>query len=360
MKMETLLLWISGFFSAILAFNFLIDSILLKFSTNLGMRTQKTEIRWASQQKPSLGGFGFYITFLFSILTYVFFYNDMAFIHRKEFFGLIATCSLGFLMGLADDAYNTRPYLKFFIQFSCAAILIWSGIYIEITPWVGFNHFITMFWVVGLMNSINMLDNMDGITGTTSLMICIVSFIYLLLTDQLSSIYATLIVGMIAALMVFLHYNWHPSKMYMGDSGSQFLGIFLAIIGIKLFWNGIDFYDQPIQTKQFLSILLIFIVPIADTTTVFINRIRKGKSPFIGGKDHTTHHLAYKGIKQRHVALLLGSIGLISGSLSILIIQKIQYWNFWHVTLFVVYYLSITISLYLTTRIKSKHGSRTI
>ncbi|MBE2247623.1 MAG: undecaprenyl/decaprenyl-phosphate alpha-N-acetylglucosaminyl 1-phosphate transferase [Candidatus Competibacteraceae bacterium] len=355
MEAETYLLGFGIFFGAVMIFNLLINSILLKFSTNLGMRTPGAEIRWSSQQKPSLGGFGFYIAFLLSIVFYIIFNNDITFFHRKEFIALIAACSLGFLMGLADDAYNTRPYLKFIVQFACAAILIWGGIYIQITPWEWFNYFITVFWVTGMMNSVNMLDNMDAITGIVSLMICVVGFFYLALTHSLYSVYVSIITGVGAALLAFLYYNWHPSKMYMGDSGSQFLGIFLSVIGIQLFWNGVDIHLQPIQTKQFLTVLLVFIVPIADTTTVFFNRIRKGKSPFVGGKDHTTHHLAYLGIKQRHIALLLGVVSLISGMLALFVIQSLSTWNWLYILLFSLYYIIITLALFFTTQMNNQH-----
>ncbi len=356
MEIDKYLMGYGIFFIALLAFNLLINSILLKFATNLGVRNYgENVVRWTLQTKPSLGGFGFYIAFLISLVFYMIFEGNTEIFVRKEYLGILIVCSLGFLMGLADDAYNTKPFLKFFVQFLCGIILVFTGNSIQITPWEGFNIFITVFWTVGMMNSLNMLDNMDAITGIVSLMIALIGIFYLLLTGHFVSFDTVMLLGLMAALLAFLYYNWHPSKMYMGDSGSQFLGVFMAVMGIRLFWNGTDVHQQIIQTKQFLSLILVFVVPIADTTTVFINRIAAGKSPFVGGKDHTTHHLAYHGLSQRYVALVLAAITLFSGWLMLFFIQQSDDWGYIDVALFALYYLIVTVALFLTTRIKPKN-----
>jgi UDP-GlcNAc:undecaprenyl-phosphate GlcNAc-1-phosphate transferase len=122
----------------------------------------------ASTTKPSLGGFSFYIVFLISISMLGVFpvMEDSYF--NKRLVGLLVASSLGFLMGLADDAYNTNPLIKFIGQFTCANILIATGFEIEITPMTQFNYIFTVIWVIGLMNSINLLDNMDAIAASTS------------------------------------------------------------------------------------------------------------------------------------------------------------------------------------------------
>jgi len=100
--------------------------------------------------------------------------------------------------------------------------------------------------------------------------------------------------------------------MYMGDTGSQFLGMFLAAISILYLWNFRDPEGAFVQPKQFLIPLLLFIVPLIDTTTVFIRRLARKQSPFVGGRDHITHHLAYLGLSDRMVAIVLGSVSLLS------------------------------------------------
>jgi UDP-GlcNAc:undecaprenyl-phosphate GlcNAc-1-phosphate transferase len=143
--------------------------------------------------------------------------------------------------------------------------------------------------------------------------------------------------------------------MYMGDSGSQFLGVFLAGIGIEYFWNAPDYYDVAVQSKQFLIAILMFVIPISDTTTVSINRMLKGKSPFVGGRDHTTHHLSYLGLGDRHVALVMISLSSLAMFLAIFVMNNVRNWNTTYTVSAALVFLIILGGLYSTTRIsKSK------
>jgi UDP-GlcNAc:undecaprenyl-phosphate GlcNAc-1-phosphate transferase len=160
-----------------------------------------------------------------------------------------------------------------------------------------------------------------------------------------------LLLGVVATLLGFLYYNWNPSRMYMGDSGSQFLGVFLAGIGIEYFWNAPDYYGAAVQSKQFLIAILMFVVPISDTTTVSINRILKGKSPFVGGRDHTTHHLSYMGLSDRHVGLVMIAISSLAMFLSIFVMNNVRNWNTTYAVSAGIVFLLILGGLYSTTRI---------
>lgn len=337
------------FGGAMLLFSFITNGLLLKFSFNLGAKNEATQIRWASTQKPASGGISFYILFLVSLVFCAIFSPGEKMLKNWEFMGLFCSITAGFFMGLADDAFNTKPFLKFIVQFLCAIIFIASGIYIKVFPWEWLNMFTTILWVVGLMNSINMLDNMDGITAGVSLIICISVLMSLLFIRDYESIYVAILIGVSAGLLGFLYYNWNPSKIYMGDSGSQFLGVFLAGITIKHLWNASDFYGNVVQAKQILIPALIFIVPISDTATVSINRIMKGKSPFVGGKDHTTHHLSYLGLSDRHVAILMICISIFTMVISVFVINTIADWHIYHTIIFSFIFLIIMVSLYLTT-----------
>ena len=155
------------------------------------------------------------------------------------------------------------------------------------------------------MNSINMLDNMDGITSITSMFIIITALFYLSIHSEYDSFDYISLLGVLASLIAFLFYNWHPSKMFMGDSGSQFIGLFIAAIGIKYIWNSSSYGSlEIIPSKQIITVLLAFILPIIDTTCVVINRIARKQSPFVGGKDHTTHHLSYFGFNYSQIGFV--------------------------------------------------------
>ena len=103
----------------------------------------------------------------------------------------------------------------------------------------------------------------------------------------------------------------------MGDTGSQFLGVLLAAIGVVFFWNGADQNGELIFSKRVLSAVIVFILPIVDTTTVTINRLMRGQSPFVGGRDHTTHHLSYAGLTDRHVAIVFCAVSAVSMCLAV-------------------------------------------
>jgi UDP-GlcNAc:undecaprenyl-phosphate GlcNAc-1-phosphate transferase len=122
-------------------------------------------------------------------------------------------------------------------------------------------------------------------------------------------------------------------------------------MGIKYFWN---FTDAQVMvaypTKQLIVTLLIFIIPITDTTTVFINRIAKGQSPFIGGKDHTTHHLSYRGLTDKQVAFTLTFISLVSLLLIGVIIHFLKEWSTIHFIIFLSYIFMVSGWLYYNTK----------
>ena len=337
----------AAFFVAVSAFSFLLNSILLKFAKTLGIRDKKDIVRWASTTKPALGGITFYIIFLISFIFHGLFFSSQDIMHNMAALGLLGTGSLAFLMGLADDAYNTRPFLKFIVQVACALIMISSGTVINLFETAWLNQLLTVLWVVGIMNSINMLDNMDGISTITSLLIFLIAIVFIALHQDFSRPEFFILLGMVASLCAFLFFNWSPSRMYMGDTGSQFLGLILAFIGVQFFWNS-TLLNGLSSPGQQVSILAIgFLLPLVDTTIVSINRIIRGQSPFIGGRDHTTHNLGYLGLSDSQVGLTFAAVSLINGLICFFIFRFVETWTT-SLTLFcVLYCLTIFVALFL-------------
>ena len=339
------------YFIASILFSFLINRLFLKFVRTLGIRNQDdTVIRWGSQSKPAVGGFSFYILFLLSIITYSIFFDSNQVFLNQEFIGLLLASMLGFLLGLADDAYNTKTFLKFLTQVTCAVILMVTGTEISLSYVEPVNYVITIVWVVGIMNSLNMLDNMDAITSTVSISIILSAMVVMIFHQEVGSVYFMVLTGVMAALIGFLYFNWNPSKMYMGDTGSQFLGVFLAATGIKYLWNAEPPSGDLISARNLLLPLIVFIMPIIDTTTVVINRLGRGKSPFIGGKDHTTHALAYLGLTDRQVALVFWGMTLVSLLLVVIIERFLVSWTHLYTTLFSVYLIVMFGVFFYATR----------
>src|ERR1700722_12561075 len=268
------------YFTLVFVLSILMNGLFLRFSKTMGVRKSEGTIRWSEVYKPALGGITFYITFLLSLITYSLFFGSSQFLMHSEILGLLAACTLAFLMGLADDAYDTNPILKFSAQVLCGVILIYSHIYIQLFENIYLDYFITMLWVVGIMNAINLLDNMDAIASIASLNALVVILCLLIIDKQSDSVFFTLILGTASAITAFLLFNWYPSKMYMGDTGTQFLGAFMAAVSILFLWGTAPEPMLP-ATKRILSVLLTFALPIIDTTVVFTNRLLKGTSPFI-------------------------------------------------------------------------------
>ncbi len=158
---------------------------------------------------------------------------------------------------------------------------------------------------------------------------------------------------MTTSLIGFLYFNWWPSKMFMGDSGSQFIGAVLASMGIIFFWN-----IEPVSndrygfSMQIILPVLAFIVPIADTTTVVINRLSRGQSPFIGGKDHTTHNLVRLGMKDMQVALTIALICVISSVMIIFYYVNPRQLELWEKIVLVSYLIVVFAGLFTATRLK--------
>lgn len=342
------------FFVVAVIFSIVINSLFLRFFKTLGIRNNAdgTVIRWGTLSKPSVGGITFYIIFLLSMACFSILFEPTQRLYHYEFVGLLLCCASGFLIGLADDAYDTKPILKFGIQVLCGIILIASGVSIHLTHYVLLNYLFTIFWVVGIMNSINMLDNMDGITTIVSAGIVINTIYVIILHRDFNNVHLLALTGVLASLIAFLYFNWNPSSMYMGDTGSQFLGAFLATMGIIYFWNDGYAVHTPSQGKLICNAVMTFILPILDTTVVVVNRLGRGQSPFVGGKDHTTHSLAYLGLKDRQVAWVFISLSLCSLSLNIMIHRFLFAWSHFYTLSFAGYFFFLLVFFFYATRHK--------
>ena len=290
--------------------------LLLKRKISLKKKNDTGE-RFAAQTKPIWGGTVFFASVISAIICV--FINGLLQYNTNEsgiftngqlieFIALAVCCILAFGMGYIDDVNNFSPLFKLIFQLICSAILITTDVHIATSDNIFLNYALTVFWVVGIMNSINMLDNMDGISATTTLIILMgifgIAFVENCFSDQI------ILLFIITSLIAFLFWNWHPAKMYMGDNGSQLLGIMLAYFSIKFVWNSAGDI-KGFNYSQIIFIGMMFLVPLTDTTTVAVNRFLAGHSPFVGDRFHTTHCLAYKGLSIPQAVLLLDSITII-------------------------------------------------
>lgn len=339
------------FFAVLFIFSFYFHKYLLKQSVKYSLK--KTNIsaeRWASQSKPIFGGVTFYATFLLAMVLCFILPESKTYLNNV-FIVLVLVVTLGFFMGFADDIMNTPPYFKFLVQMIIGLVLIYFDVYIKVFDNQIANYFLTVFWVIGIMNSINMLDNMDAISTSVTIVALVGVLVNIFINISIGSPFFVIVtLGCLAALVSFLFYNWHPAKMYMGDNGSQFIGVILAVLSIMFLWNVPQIRQENSELRSLLIVVFAFIVPIADTTTVTINRLLKGKSPFIGGKDHTTHHLSYLGLKDNIVAIILLIISIIGVAISVFIANFLPDLTLLTLVLLVSFALIVFLSLFLITR----------
>lgn len=251
---------------------------------------------------PLLGGAAIYVAFIIVLLLF----GDRRYIH--EVVGIFVGATLVSLMGVVDDRWGLGSYIKLVGQLLAACILIYSGVRVSIWGnWMDIA--ITICWVVGITNAMNLLDNMDGLSGG----IAMIAATFFTLLAALSNQY---LVGALAAALAgacagFLIYNWNPAHIFMGDTGSLFLGFLLAAVGIKLR------FPSNSDTITWMIPVIVLALPVFDTTLVFISRLRRGKNPLTTpGKDHISHRLAYLTGSRREAVLLCyliaGAVGLSS------------------------------------------------
>src|SRR5690606_20147253 len=132
-------------------------------------------------------------------------------------------------------------------------------------------------------------------------------------------------------------------------TGSQFLGAFLAFVGIRFLWNMPSATGAWEPERQVLAALIVFLLPIVDTTVVSINRISRGRSPFVGGRDHTTHHLSYLGLSDGQVAMVFMGLALVNAFLTFVLFRFIRVWQPMHTLIFGAYVLAVLIVMLVLT-----------
>lgn len=216
--------------------------------------------------------------------------------------GIFGCGAVLFFIGLIDDKYGLPARLKFYLQILIALVIIYV-FDIRITLFVKseiFSYVVTTLWIVGITNSFNLLDNMDGLSAGIALISSTVFFIAAVIAGQLF-IAAYLIVFM-GVLFGFLKYNFPPAKIFMGDAGSLFIGFNLSVLTIMgtYYIKGSAPYLYPL-----LMPVLILGVPIYDTFSVIVIRIRNRESIFKADKNHFSHRILRLGMSHAGVALFL-------------------------------------------------------
>ena len=258
-----------------------------------------------SEPVPYLGGVAIVLGVLVATYSTV--------LIKDENLGLASTVLIPGLimaaMGLVDDLKGLPPWPRLITQtivgVSVAALLISTDTIGTPSQIFFVDAIITVLWIVGICNSINFFDNLDG--GAAGTVVVISIFTFLIAFDRGQIMISALSIVTAGATAGFLIWNRPPAKIYMGDAGALFLGIIVAVLTIRL--------NPAIQPNwKSLSIpLYLLAVPLLDTTVAVTSRISRGISPFTGGRDHLSHRLMRKGFHRRTAAISLWALAGVYG-----------------------------------------------
>ena len=288
--------------------------LVITFSEKQGLMVKPNERKIHSHPIPRLGGAAIWFCtvlafFALIILSY--------YPHRSLLSGLLLGSSLMFLLGLVDDVYGLSAKFKFIIQISIATIVFCLGVKITsiFLPFIGniqihplISYFLTIGWIVGISNAVNFIDGVDGLAGSvitvSSVTIGLIA-VALVPSDVVISLVAFILAG---SMLGFLTYNFHPAKIFMGDSGALFAGFLLATLSVM--------YSMKSSDINMYVPLLILSVPIIDITFSSLRRILKGTSPFVADAEHIHHKLLNLGLSQNKAVLVLVAFSIFTGWLA--------------------------------------------
>lgn len=284
-----------------------------KFAIFIGALDKPNSSRkMQTEPVPYLGGVSIALSVSIIILSGVLFTSDRT---KNFFLALVVLIPAIFmsLLGLVDDLRGLRPLPRLITQ-TFAGFIVASVLVVTDTMGVAFNNpaldiGISVLWIVGICNSINFFDNIDGgASGTVAVASLGITFIAFTRQQELISALAIVTAG---ATLGFLLWNKAPAKIYMGDAGALFLGVLLSVLTIRL---------NPGIAPNWKSLTIppiLLAIPILDTCIAVFSRVKRGISPFQGGTDHLSHRLVRTGMQRKTAAISLWGLGVVFGLLAI-------------------------------------------
>ena len=325
---------------AIIFLSSLIGTLSIRRLANKkGWLAPPREDRWHRRATALHGGLGFFPAFLagsiwvLAVRYYpVFQQGKSGLILSPELslaLALLIGSTLMFAVGLADDLFRLRPATKILSQLIAASIVVFSGGVFPLTQVHLVDLLLTYLWFVGITNAINMLDNMDGLASgiviLASLTVVLLSWDAGTPTASFEPLAVPLGLFFIAAVFGFWLFNRPPASIFMGDSGSLFIGFFLAGLTLPSPLNGFLGFQRGGSFLESIMALLIpttvLAIPIFDTTFVTITRVWRAKKPSEGGRDHSSHRLVILGLPEKKTVWLLYGFAIFGGTLAWLMQQ---------------------------------------
>lgn len=260
---------------------------------------------------PRLGGLAIYLGFLASFLWIV--------PKNMLTWGILAGGTIVVLTGAMDDKYQISPKVKLLGQFLAAIVVVWSGLQVEFInlPFEGIFKFgwlsipFTILWIIGVSNAVNLIDGLDGLAaGVSGIATATILVMSLVIGNHTVSL---LSVALLGAIIGFLFFNFHPAKIFMGDTGALFLGFILATMSVLGF--------KYVTLFAFIMPILILGVPISDTFFAIIRRVVNKKPISEADKNHLHHRLLQLGLSHRKTVIVIYGVSMLFGVSAIVFTQ---------------------------------------
>ena len=301
-------------FLVALAVTFVLTPVVKNFAIRIGAVDKPDARKVHHGLVPRLGGLAIYAGFMVSAITTIGFTYEMV--------GIMAGATFLIIVGVADDVVSLRPKVKLLGQIIAAAIPVvifninidWINV-----PWHGIVYLpavisipLTIFWIIGFINTVNLIDGLDGLAAGIA---TIASIAIALLAFQMGQwTAAAAMVAMTGACLAFLQYNFNPAKIFMGDTGSMFLGYIIAAVSVM--------GSMKTAAAAVLIVPLVALaVPITDTLLAIVRRKSSGVPIFSPDKNHLHHRLLAKGLNQKQVVLIMYALTAFFSCIALVVIH---------------------------------------
>jgi len=308
-------------------------SLLCSFVLTRYVRDEATRRGWVavpsherhlhSTPLPRLGGVAIFISFSLSILAVrvmgAFFPHLHSAFSSRTLLTILLPASIVFLLGVYDDLYSVGPYVKFAVQSLAASMLFMGGLRILNIPVLFGEHQLpwfvglpfTILWVLAITNAFNLIDGLDGLAAGSALFSTLVAFVVALLSGY--SLVTVMTIALAGAILGFLRYNFNPATIFLGDSGSLFIGFLLSALALA--------GAQKAPTIVAVAIPVVsFGLPILETSLSILRRLISGRPVFTADREHIHHKLLQHGLTHRQVVVLLYGVSAVFALLSLFLL----------------------------------------
>jgi UDP-GlcNAc:undecaprenyl-phosphate GlcNAc-1-phosphate transferase len=298
----------------IFVLSFLITALFtpfaIKISNKLGILDYPSdpELKIHKRPMPLLGGTGIAAGIFISFVAIGILFDNS----QRILIGLISALLIILVFGLLDDIKDIKPFLRLFGQIWAACTIIFiSKIVINLFPFWYISIPLTILCLIASVNAINLLDGIDGLATGITLIASVGFFAVFVLRND--SLWAALSLALAGVTGAFLLFNFHPAKIFLGDNGSTFLGLYLGVLAVR-------FVSEPYSLKHLLVPALILIVPIIDISLAIGRRLLKHQPLSSGDRGHYYDKLIKKGYSQKQASSISYVFGILGASLAVLII----------------------------------------